>query len=142
MLGFGAVQDGELRCVDASTYKLDEKKMNSLLCYCLSGSADGLALFSCNPYGKFLFSLGNRGPGKVWDVTSVSVVAFVLKENTKVEVLLHGILTLGRGYAQGKLWTTQGDVAIINSSNLQVWAFVFMLEALLIAFKLQYVALK
>ncbi|KAK3183547.1 hypothetical protein Dsin_030833 [Dipteronia sinensis] len=36
--------------------------------------------------GKFLVSLGNRGPGRVWDVTSSTVVASLAKETDEIFV--------------------------------------------------------
>ncbi|KAJ0040645.1 hypothetical protein Pint_27084 [Pistacia integerrima] len=59
--------------------------MNSLLCYCLSGSADGLALFSCNPYGKFLFSLGNRGPDGQLKETLQLLIQAICRKNVMFE---------------------------------------------------------
>ncbi|EEF36367.1 SEC12-like protein 2 [Ricinus communis] len=37
-----------------------------------------------SPDGKFLVSLGGRGPGRVWDVTSSTAVASLSKENDEV----------------------------------------------------------
>ncbi|KAG8634740.1 SEC12-like protein 2 [Manihot esculenta] len=39
---------------------------------------------SFSPDGKFLVSLGSRGPGRVWDVTSSTVVASLSKDNDEV----------------------------------------------------------
>ncbi|KAK4841265.1 hypothetical protein QYF36_001831 [Acer negundo] len=41
---------------------------------------------SFSPDGKFLVSLGNRGPGWVWDVTSSTVVASLAKEKDEIFV--------------------------------------------------------
>ncbi|KAK1568945.1 hypothetical protein Q3G72_030779 [Acer saccharum] len=41
---------------------------------------------SFSPDGKFLVSLGNRGPGRVWDVTSSTVVASLAKEKDEIFV--------------------------------------------------------
>lgn len=37
----------------------------------------------CSPDGKFLVSLGSGGPGRVWDLTSSTVVASLPKENVR-----------------------------------------------------------
>ncbi|KAJ8769262.1 hypothetical protein K2173_002190 [Erythroxylum novogranatense] len=37
-----------------------------------------------SPDGKFLVSLGSRGPGRVWDMSSTTVVASLSKENDEV----------------------------------------------------------
>ncbi|KAK2635335.1 hypothetical protein Ddye_030127 [Dipteronia dyeriana] len=41
---------------------------------------------SFSPDGKFLVSLGNRGPGRVWDLTSSTAVASLAKENDEIFV--------------------------------------------------------
>ena len=96
MLSFGAAQDGKLRVFKWPSMEiiLDEAKahttmkqldfrsavlatLKSLLCvsFIFKVVADDLAWLSCSPDGKFLVSLGDRGPGRVWDVTSSTVVA-------------------------------------------------------------------
>lgn len=51
-----------------------------MYCY-FSHYANFLTWLSCSPDGKYLVSLGNRGPARVWDVTSSTVVASLPKEN-------------------------------------------------------------
>lgn len=51
-----------------------EKKKTSTFFIC-NAVGDGVAWLSCSPDGKFLVSLGQSGPGRVWDVTSSTVVA-------------------------------------------------------------------
>ncbi|KAL5763289.1 hypothetical protein ACOSP7_019553 [Xanthoceras sorbifolium] len=41
---------------------------------------------SFSPDGKILVSLGSRGPGRVWDLTSSTVVASLAKENDEIFV--------------------------------------------------------
>ena len=42
------------------------------------------SVMSCSPDGKFLVSLGSGGPGRVWDLTSSTVAASLLKENVRI----------------------------------------------------------
>ncbi|XP_031268785.1 SEC12-like protein 2 [Pistacia vera] len=121
-----------------------------------------------SPDGKFLVSLGKRGPGRVWDVTSASVVASLPTENDEVffscrfspssdqnyvlftaaitdkginivtwnttswkriraKQVVRQSVTSFNVSADGKLLaigTDEGDIAIINSSNMQVHTMV------------------
>ncbi|XP_044491672.1 SEC12-like protein 2 [Mangifera indica] len=122
---------------------------------------------SFSPDGKFLVSLGNRGPGRVWDVTSASVVASLPNEKDEIfascrfspssdqNYVLYIAAITDKGAsivtwnttswkrirskrvvresvysfnvsADGKLLAigTEGDVTIINSSNMQVHTVV------------------
>ncbi|TQD71827.1 hypothetical protein C1H46_042638 [Malus baccata] len=60
--------------------------LKNLLCmsFICKVVADDLAWLSCSPDGKFLISLGDRGPGRVWDVTSSTVVASLPAERDEV----------------------------------------------------------
>lgn len=51
-----------------------KKKKPSTFFIC-NAVGDGVVWLSCSPDGKFLVSLGQSGPGRVWDVTSSTVVA-------------------------------------------------------------------
>lgn len=105
MLWFGAVQDGNLRVfkwpsmeivfseakahttvkqldfrfvtIEALGGKKQEggKKKKISTFFICNAVGDGVAWLSCSPDGKFLVSLGQSGPGRVWDVPSSTVVA-------------------------------------------------------------------
>ncbi|XP_031279949.1 SEC12-like protein 2 isoform X2 [Pistacia vera] len=121
-----------------------------------------------SPDGKFLVSLGKRGPGRVWDITSASIVASLPTENDEVFFSCRSALSSDENYvlfiaaitdtggsiltwnttswkrirskqvvhqsvtsfnvsADSKLLaigTDKGDIAIINSSNMQVQTMV------------------
>ncbi|KAJ0096096.1 hypothetical protein Patl1_15369 [Pistacia atlantica] len=121
-----------------------------------------------SPDGKFLVSLGKRGPGRVWDITSASIVASLPTENDEVFFSCRSALSSDENYvlfiaaitdkggsiltwnttswkrirskqvvhqsvtsfnvsADGKILaigTDKGDIAIINSSNMQVQTMV------------------
>ncbi|KAJ0094123.1 hypothetical protein Patl1_15409 [Pistacia atlantica] len=138
-------EDGKLRVLKWPSLEvvLNESEAHTSVKDLTFSSPDGLAWFSYSPDGNFLVSLGKRGPGRVWDVTSASVVASLPTEKYKgvnivtwnttswkrirAKQVVRQSVTSFNVSADGKLLaigTDEGDIAIINSSNMQVHTMV------------------
>ncbi|KAJ0094748.1 hypothetical protein Patl1_15318 [Pistacia atlantica] len=165
------VQDGKLRVLKWPSLEIvlnESEAHTSVKDLTFRFFTEGLASFSYGPDGKFLVSLGKRGPGRVWDITSASIVASLPTENDEVFFSCRSALSSDENYvlfiaaitdtggsiltwnttswnrirskqvvhqsvtsfnvsADSKLLaigTDKGDIAIINSSNMQVQTMV------------------
>ncbi|KAF5939219.1 hypothetical protein HYC85_023478 [Camellia sinensis] len=78
----GNVQDGKLRVFKWPSMEiiLDEANAHTSVKDLDFRFSWGLAM-SCSPDGKFLVSVGGGGPGRIWDVTALTPVASLSKEN-------------------------------------------------------------
>ncbi|XP_044504254.1 SEC12-like protein 2 isoform X2 [Mangifera indica] len=68
-------EDGKLRVLKWPTLEIILNESEAHAC---------VKDLSFSPDGKFLVSLGNRGPGRVWDVTSASVIASLPNKNDEI----------------------------------------------------------
>ncbi|KAJ0095850.1 hypothetical protein Patl1_15355 [Pistacia atlantica] len=125
------VQDGKLRVLKWPSLEIvlnESEAHTSVKDLTFRFFTDGLALFSYSPDGKFLVSLGKHGPGRVWDITSASIVASLPTENDEVFFSCRSALSSDENYvlfiAAITEGTDKGDIAIINSSNMQVQTMV------------------
>ncbi|KAJ0094747.1 hypothetical protein Patl1_15311 [Pistacia atlantica] len=84
-------EDGKLRVLNWPSLEIvlnESEAHTSVKALTFGFFTDGLASFSYSPDGKFLVSLGKRGPGRVWDITSASIVASLPTENVSNDCLM------------------------------------------------------
>lgn len=86
---------------------------------------DALVWFSCSPDGKYLVSLGNSGPARVWGVTSSTVIASLPKENVSNSLKFsnegkaHAVMALLIDTSLSKLTAASSQVYLVDAFNMQ-----------------------